>query len=159
MEFVEISGFGFVLLFILGGLLLVIAGLFVSSLLRPKRPNIEKLSTYECGEEPTGIAWGQFNNRFYIIMLFFVLFEAELLFLFPWSTVFGQKKILQLTGGLWGWFALVEIFIFVGFLVVGLAYVWGKGYLEWVKPQVKIPEFESKVPKELYDNFNERKYR
>ncbi|HYG37071.1 MAG TPA: NADH-quinone oxidoreductase subunit A [Cytophagales bacterium] len=151
-----ISEFGEVLLMIIGGLLFLLITMLVAKLIRPKNPNIEKLSTYECGEEPTGDAWGQFNVRFYIIALVFVLFDVELVFIFPWATVFGNKAVIAETNGLWGWLSLVEMFIFIGILVLGLAYVWVKGYLNWVKPEPKIPEFKSPVPRNLYNKINER---
>ncbi len=130
----------------------------ISKILRPAKPNIEKLSTYECGEEPTGDAWGQFNIRFYIIALIFVLFDVELVFFFPWATVFGNKQAIEETNGLWGWFSLVEMFIFIGIMALGLAYVWVKGYLDWVKPEQKLPDFKSPVPDDMYEKIN-RKYK
>jgi NADH-quinone oxidoreductase subunit A len=114
------------------------------------------LSTYECGEEPVGDAWGQFNIRFYIIALVFVLFDVELVFVFPWATVFGNKQLIQETNGAWGWFSLIEMMIFLGILVLGLAYVWVKGYLNWVKPEQKLPDFKSPVPRNLYEQVNEK---
>ena len=79
----EISGFGIVLLFIIGGLGFVLIMLLIGRFLRPDRPTEEKQTTYESGEDPSGTAWGQFNVRFYVIALIFLLFEAELVFLFP----------------------------------------------------------------------------
>lgn len=150
----QISEFGYILVFILGGIFFVAAGLFTSFLLRPNRPNVEKLSIYECGEDAQGNAWGQFNVRFYIIALVFVLFDVELVFLFPWATVFGQKELIEASAGLWGWFALVEVFIFVGILALGLAYVWVKGYLDWVRPEVSSTSYQSKIPTKMYEKFN-----
>ncbi|HEX6224880.1 MAG TPA: NADH-quinone oxidoreductase subunit A, partial [Chryseolinea sp.] len=83
-----LSAFGEVLLFIVAGVIFILVTLLVSKLIRPDRPNPEKLSTYESGEEPVSSAWSQFNIRFYIIALIFLLFEVEIVFLFPWSTVF-----------------------------------------------------------------------
>jgi NADH-quinone oxidoreductase subunit A len=70
--------------------------------------------------------------------------------------VFGQERLIRETGGLWGWFALTEAVLFVGVLALGLAYVWAKGYLDWVKPQPKLPTVDSKVPATLYETVNER---
>lgn len=151
-----VSDFGEILLFIVGGIIFVLGGLMTASLIRPHRPNIEKLSTYESGEEPAGTAWGQFNIRFYIIALVFILFDVEIIFLFPWATVFGQKALIEATEGLWGWFALTEMFIFIAILALGLAYVWVKGYLDWVKPENIRSTFKGVVPKELYKKVNER---
>jgi NADH-quinone oxidoreductase subunit A len=154
----QLSDFGIILLFIIGALAFVALVLGLARLIRPNRPNPEKLSSYECGEEPIVSANGQFNLRFYIIALIFILFDVELIFLFPWATVFGQKALIDQTQGLWGRFALIEMFVFVGILILGLAYAWVKGHLDWVRPEVKIPAVNSKVPKHLYDRVNERSY-
>ncbi|WP_020596892.1 NADH-quinone oxidoreductase subunit A [Spirosoma panaciterrae] len=154
-----LSDFGVILLFIVGAFAFIATVLFVARLLRPNRPNIEKNSTYESGEEPVGNANVQFNIRFYVVALVFVLFDVELVFLFPWATVFGQERLIRETGGLWGWFALAEAFLFVVILALGLAYVWAKGYLDWVKPQPKLPILKTKVPTELYRRVNEKYHR
>jgi NADH-quinone oxidoreductase subunit A len=151
-----ISEFGFLLLFIIGAILFVSIALTVAKLIRPSRPNIEKLTTYECGEEPIGNSWGQFNVRFYIVALIFILFEVEIIFLFPWATVFANKNLISQSKGLWGWFALLEAVLFVGILAIGLVYAWRKGFLEWVKPTPKPADFESKVPKFYYQKINEK---
>jgi NADH-quinone oxidoreductase subunit A len=113
---------------LLGG---VLCGLMLGlgALLRPSNPHPGKLATYECGEPPSGPAWINFNIRFYLIALVFVIFDVELAFIYPvaavfrdWVTVRGQ-----------GLFALVELAIFVGILGVGLVYVWRKGDLQWLK--------------------------
>jgi len=153
-----LSDFGVLLLFILGAFAFIAVVLFAARLLRPNRPNVEKNSTYESGEEPIGNANVQFNIRFYVVALVFVLFDVELVFLFPWATVFGQASLIRATGGLWGWFALTEAFLFVAILGLGLAYVWAKGYLDWVKPQPKLPTAPTHVPPHLYDRVND-KYR
>ena len=119
-------------------------------LIRPNRPNAEKLTTYECGEDPSTSAWGKFNIRFYIIALIFLLFEVELVFLFPWATVFGKKELVEATDGLWGWFALGEMAVFVLVLALGLVFAWAKGYLEWERPEVQVAQTHSKVPEDLY---------
>ncbi|AQG78117.1 NADH-quinone oxidoreductase subunit A [Spirosoma montaniterrae] len=152
-----LSDFGILLLFILAAFAFIAVVLFVARLLRPHRPNIEKNSTYESGEEPIGNANIQFNLRFYVVALVFVLFDVELAFLFPWATVFGQEQLIRETDGLWGWFALAEAAIFVAILALGLAYVWAKGYLDWVKPQPKLPTANTNVPMSLYEQVN-RKY-
>ncbi len=151
-----LSDFGIILLFIITGLAFVGLVLFVGSLLRPNRPNIEKQTTYESGEEPVGNANVQFNVRFYVVALIFVLFDVELVFLFPWATVFGQKALIEETNGLWGWLSLAEMFIFVALLALGLAYVWAKGFLDWVKPEPKVPEMKTAVPVSLYEKVNQK---
>lgn len=159
MQNTQISAFGEILLFIVGAMVFVTVTLLMAGLIRPNRPNPEKLTTYECGEDPTGTAWGQFNPRFYIVALIFILFDVEIVFLFPWATVFGQRELIESTNGVWGWFALAEMFIFVAILALGLAYAWAKGFLDWVKPHVERPEFKSPVPKALYKQLNERNSR
>ncbi len=134
-----LSDFGIMLLFILAAFAFIGGILLFGKLLRPDRPNEEKLTTYESGEEPVGNANIQFNPRFYVIALIFVLFDVELVLLFPWATVFGQATLIAETDGLWGWFTLTEAFIFVGVLALGLAYAWAKGYLDWEKPQPNTP--------------------
>lgn len=153
---IEISGFGTVLLFIVGGVGFLIATLLIGKILRPTHPTMEKQIIYESGEEPSGTAWGQFNVRFYIIALIFLLFEAELVFLFPWATVFGEDTLMQQTNGLWARFSMIETFIFIGILFVGLAYVWKKGMLEWVRPKPKKSDFQSKIPAEAYAKFESK---
>ncbi|MBI4321474.1 MAG: NADH-quinone oxidoreductase subunit A [Chloroflexi bacterium] len=95
--------------------------LVISSLIRPKRPNPVKLATYECGLETSGPTWVQFRVGFYIYALVFVIFDVETVFLYPWAVTYRQL----------GLFALVEMFIFVALLVVGLVYAWRKRALVW----------------------------
>jgi len=156
MESGYYSGWAEVLLFLIGGLVFVLVTLLVSRIIRPDRPNAEKLSTYESGEEAQGAAWVQFNNRFYIIALIFLLFEMEIVFLFPWATVFAKKELLDQTSGAWGWFALAEMLIFIFVLALGLVYAWVNGHLSWVKPEPTVPEQKVKVPRAHYDAINEK---
>jgi NADH-quinone oxidoreductase subunit A len=152
---IYLSAFGEVLLYIIGGILFIMISIFVASLLRPNRPNAQKLSTYESGEEAISTAWTQFNVRFYIVALIFLLFEVEILFLFPWTTVFANKELLEQTNGLWGWFSVIEVVTFIGILAVGLAYAWVNGHLDWIKPEPSPTEMKSPVPRELYEKINE----
>lgn len=151
-----LTDFGIILLFILTAFAFIALILFLARLLRPSRPNVEKLSTYESGEEPIGNAGIQFNIRFYVVALIFVLFDVELVFLFPWATVFGRANLLAQTNGQWGWFALTEALLFVGVLALGLAYAWAKGYLDWVKPSPQIPTVSNPVPTDYYQRINEK---
>ncbi|WP_031526632.1 NADH-quinone oxidoreductase subunit A [Dyadobacter crusticola] len=151
-----ISDFGYILLFIIAALVLLGTMLTIAKFLRPHKPNEEKLTTYESGEDPMGNAQIQFNVRFYIVALVFVLFEVELLFLFPWSIVFGNEDLIAQTNGEWGWFAMAEMTVFIGILIFGLAYAWVKGYLDWVRPNPQIPEVKSPVPADMYKQVNER---
>jgi NADH-quinone oxidoreductase subunit A len=93
--------------------------------LRPERLDPEKETTYECGEEPVGSAWIQFNIRFYVFALIFIVFDVEAVFLLPWAVVFRELGTL----------AYVEGLVFIGILAVALAYVWRKGDLAWVRPE------------------------
>lgn len=150
------TDFGNILLFIISAIALFVGILAFGRLLRPNKPNVEKNSTYESGEAPIGNANVQFNVRFYVVALIFVLFEVELVFLFPWATVFGQKDLITQTNGLWGWFAMTEMLIFVGILVVGLVFAWAKGYLDWVRPTPKVPQVQTQVPTYLYEAVNQK---
>jgi NADH-quinone oxidoreductase subunit A len=104
----------------------------MQKLLAPNNPYQRKLTPYECGEPPTGKAWINFNVRFYLIALIFVVFEVEVAFLYPVAAVYmdwirrGQRL-----------YVLSEILIFLGILAVGLIYVWVKHDLEWLK---KVPD-------------------
>jgi NADH-quinone oxidoreductase subunit A len=156
MEEYQLSAWGEVLLFIIVGILFVSMALLVSRLIRPNRPGVEKQTPYESGEQPVGTPWIQINTRFYIIAIVFLLFEVEVIFLFPWSVVFANKTLIAETNGAWGWFSLIEMGIFIGLLALGLAYAWAEGHLDWVKPAPEITTFSSPVPKSLYDKINER---
>lgn len=151
-----ISEFGVILLFIFAAIALIAIMLTLAKVIRPHRPNEEKLTTYESGEDPLGNANVQFNVRFYVIAIVFLLFEVELIFLFPWAVVFGQENLIRQTDGLWGWFSLVEMSVFVGVLILGLAYAWSKGYLDWVRPRPQLPDVQTKVPSQLYQKINEK---
>jgi NADH-quinone oxidoreductase subunit A len=125
-----------ILVFIAVALGFLVFNLLVWWLIRPSRFSEEKLTTYECGENPQGSAWVQFNIRFYVFALIFIVFDVEAVFLLPWAVIFGQMRnsldpahqaVLPL------FFA--EALVFIAILVVGLAYVWRKGDLEWVRPE------------------------
>lgn len=151
-----LSEFGRILLFLIGGLVFLSVSFLVAKLVRPNRPNAQKLETYESGEQPMGQAWSQFNMRFYLVALIFLLFEVEIVFLFPWATVFANKNLIQETNGVWGWFSLVEMLVFVLILALGLAYAWVNGLLDWIKPVSKTSDIPSAVPKEMYHTINEK---
>ena len=109
------------------GIILVAVRLIIQWLIAPSNKTKEKMETYECGEESEGSAWLQFNIRFYVIALIFLIFDVEVVFLFPWAVVFKEMGLL----------ALIEMGIFLLILVVGLAYVWVKADLNWVKRKVR----------------------
>jgi NADH-quinone oxidoreductase subunit A len=102
--------------------------LVVTRLARPSAPSAAKNSTYECAEPPASPAWFNFNPRFYIIALIFLVFDVEVAFTYPVAVVF-RRWVAQGNGGL----AFTELLVFVGILLVGLAYVWVKGDLEWIR--------------------------
>lgn len=126
--------FASVLVFLILGALLVALMTGLSWLLRPHNPEPGKLTTYECGEPPTGSAWINFNIRFYLVALIFVIFDVEVAFVYPVAVVFRDWV---LKGN--ALFALSEILLFVGILFVGLVYVWVKRDLEWLK---RVPAAE-----------------
>ncbi len=117
-----------ILTFIAVGIGFLAFNLFVWYVIRPRRFSEEKLTTYECGENPTGSAWVQFNIRFYVFALIFIVFDVEVVFLLPWAVVFRELGLL----------AFVEGVVFILILVVGLAYVWRKGDLEWVRAEDRL---------------------
>ena len=115
-------------MFFLVGFGFVFANLLLGKFFRPHNPYPDKNEIYECGERPIGGAWIQFNPRFYLVALIFLIFDVEIAFIFPIATVF--KSFLESGNGA---IAIIELFIFLGILLLGLAYVWRKGDLHWVK--------------------------
>ena len=107
--------------------------LIVAKILRPRNPNYAKMTTYECGELPVGSSWVRFNVRFYLVALFFLIFDVEVIFLYPWAVVFKHLFPVPGLGALVFW----EMVIFLGILTTGLAYIWVKGDLNWVKKLVE----------------------
>jgi NADH-quinone oxidoreductase subunit A len=120
-----------VLVFVGLGVALCALMMGLGALLRPSNPERSKLTTYECGEEVEGDSWINFNIRFYLVALIFLIFDVEVAFIYPVVAVFKE----WVDGGR-GLFALVEILIFVGILISGLVYVWRKGDLKWIKTVV-----------------------
>ena len=119
--------FGTVFFAVMLGIVMGAIPLVISWLIAPSNKTKDKLDTYECGEEAEGSAGLQFNIRFYIIALIFLIFDVEVVFLFPWAVVFKEMGVL----------ALIEMGIFLLILIAGLAYVWVKSDLDWVKRKVK----------------------
>ena len=120
-----LTGFAAVLAFLAVAVAFLVVNLLVWKVLRPSRFSEEKLTTYECGENPVGSAWVQFNIRFYVFALIFIIFDVEAVFLLPWAVVFRELGLL----------AWLEGLVFIAILVVALAYVWRKGDLEWVRAE------------------------
>jgi len=127
--------------------------MLANKLIALSKPNPEKLTSYECGEEPTGSAWLPFNSRFYVIALIFLLFDVEMIFIFPWATVYADKGLIA-ADARWGVFTLTEMFVFVGILILGLVYVWRKGDLDWIKSKPVAPTVQVKIPVSLYEKLN-----
>lgn len=115
---------------ILIALALLVAGgsILLGSIIRPHNPNKLKETAYECGEEPVGSAWANFNVRFYVIALIFIIFDVESALMFPVAAVFKRFNEIGLGGTL-----LISIFTFTLVLVAGIVYCWKKGDLDWVK--------------------------
>ena len=110
-----------ILVFLVMGIGFLAVNLVVWRIIRPSRFSEEKLTTYECGENPTGSAWIQFNIRFYVFALLFIIFDVEAVFLLPWAVVFKSLGML----------AFLEGVAFIAILVVALAYVWRKRAVGW----------------------------
>jgi len=102
----------------------VVVALSANRLLRPAVPTREKLLTYECGVDPVGEGWAQSYIRYYVFAFLYVVFAVDAVFLFPWATVFA--------GPGFGLITLAEMFVFLGFLAVGIVYAARKGVLSWV---------------------------
>ena len=111
----------FVFVFFVIGLMLPVVALFMGKLLRPDKPNVIKASTYESGIEPIHDSRVQFNVRYYLFGLLFVIFDVETVFLYPWAVAYEKLGI----------FSLIEMMIFVFMLGIGLAYAWKKKVLKW----------------------------
>jgi NADH-quinone oxidoreductase subunit A len=125
-----------ILVFIVVAVGFLVTNLIAWWVLRPSRFSEEKLTTYECGENPQGSAWVQFNIRFYVFALIFIVFDVEAVFLLPWAVLFGQaRQSLAPADQSLVLLYFVEALVFIAILVVGLAYVWRKGDLEWVRPE------------------------
>lgn len=117
-----VDSYSYVLLFLAASVVFVLAAFIASWLLRPQKPTQRKLSTYECGEVSKGTSFVQYNVRYYLIALIFVIFDVEAVFLLPWAVAF---KPLGLLG-------FVEALIFILILLVGLIYAWKNKALEWL---------------------------
>jgi NADH-quinone oxidoreductase subunit A len=90
-------------------------------LLGPRNATAAKLEAFECGNESSGSAWGRFSVKFYLTAILFIVFDVEVVFMYPWALVFRQL----------GWFGMSAMGIFIGVLALGLVYEWRKGALEW----------------------------
>jgi NADH-quinone oxidoreductase subunit A len=114
--------------FVVVGLSVPLLMLTLGWLVRPHTPNPQKLATYECGEPPVQAAWFNFNPRFYIVALVFLVFDVEVAFTYPVAVVF-RRWVLRGAGAV----AFAELGLFVTILALGLAYVWRRGDLNWIR--------------------------
>ncbi|GIH22343.1 NADH-quinone oxidoreductase subunit [Acrocarpospora phusangensis] len=105
------------------GVAIFAGGLLINRLLRPDRPTAEKLTTYECGVDPVGDGWAQSQIRYYVFTYLYVVFAVDAVFLFPWATVFAAPGF--------GLTTLVEMFVFLAFIALGILYAWRKRVLAW----------------------------
>lgn len=115
---IEYLGIIFSFLFAIG---LTAFLLFLPKVLSPKMPNVLKSAPFECGKTPFGLPSGQIPVHFYIVAMLFIIFDVELVFLFPWAITFREM----------GLFGLGEMACFMGFVILGFCYAWKKGALEW----------------------------
>ena len=127
-----LTEFGKILIFIILAIIFVVVVLITAKLLRPKRPTYEKNLIYECGENPQGSPWVKFNIRFYVVALIFLIFDVEVVLLFPWALAYKEYGVYGFTVGL----------IFLLVLGLGMAYEWRKGDLEWARPEPKAPKLK-----------------
>ena len=120
-------------IFVAFGAAFVLVNLVVGALVRPHVPNPEKAAVYECGEPTIGSSWVQFDLRFYIVALVYLIFDVEVALFYPWAVAYGNASknpegafAIRQTG-------LVDMLFFFGVLMVGFAYLWRFGYLDWVR--------------------------
>ena len=111
------------LLFVVGGLAISLGGLTIGRLVRTSLPHPEKSAPYECGEPAIGSSWVQFDLRFYVVALVFLIFDIEIALFYPWAVVYKEAGIA----------ALWDMLFFFGVIVVGFLYLWRFGYLDWVR--------------------------
>ena len=126
-----------VTIFIAFGAGFVLVNMIVGRLVRPQLPNPEKQTVYECGEPTIGSSWVQFDLRFYIVALVYLIFDVEVALFYPWAVAYGSAPRLAAelgttTQALRG-VAIVDMLFFFGVLLVGFAYLWRFGYLDWVR--------------------------
>ena len=125
-----------VLILTIFAIVMIALPLIIQYLISPRtNKGGEKLIPYECGEIPEGTAWVKFNIRFYIIALIFIIFDVEVIFMYPWALVFKEFQKADL-----GFIVFVEMFLFIAILLVGFYYVWKKGDLDWVKMEIRNPK-------------------
>ncbi len=117
----DLNQWAFIGVFLAVAVILPVVPILLGWLLGPRKPNPIKQDTYECGLETVGDTWVQFKVQYYIFALVFLVFDVEMVLLFPWAVAYGNL----------GLFAFVEVLVFLALLAVALGYVWRKGALEW----------------------------
>ena len=115
------KNFGTLFLFLAGGFVLSLVVMFINWFLRPRNPSAAKSRTYECGLDTEGPTWVQFKISYYLYALIFVVFDVEVVFLYPWAASFKTA----------GFFPFIEMVIFIAILAMGIWYAWKKGAFEW----------------------------
>ena len=130
-----LSDFGQILIYMIIAIGFVAIAFIMAKLVSPKKANKGKDSTYECGETTVGETWVKFNVRFYVVSLIFIVFDVEIIFLFPWAVVFREM----------GMIAFLEMVVFLVILIFGFIYVLVKGDLQWDKPEPIIPKLERQI--------------
>ncbi len=119
------SAYSIVGILFLVGVLFVTFALTANRLLSPTRPTREKLLTYESGVDPVGEGWAHTHVRYYVYAYLYVIFAVDSVYLFPWATIFASPGFRGTT--------LLEMFVFIGFLAVGILYAYKKGVLTWLE--------------------------
>ena len=111
------------LIFVVAGIGMSLGALLIGKLVRTKLPHPEKGAAYECGEPTIGTNWVQFDLRFYVVALVFLIFDIEMALFYPWAVVYREAGVA----------ALWDMLFFFGVIVVGYLYLWRFGYLDWVR--------------------------
>ena len=133
-ELPMIASYGLVLAFLVTGVMFLFGPLLLQRFLAPRKFSAEKNIPYECGEDPVGTPWVQFNIRFYVFALIFLIFDVEVAFLLPWAVAFRSPEIAANYGMLAFWDGV----LFVTILVIGFAYLWARGDLKWIRPDPRF---------------------
>lgn len=124
-------------IFVVFGAAFVLVNMLMGMVARPQIPNPEKAAVYECGEPTIGSSWVQFDLRFYIVALVYLIFDVEVALFYPWAVAYGSAGQLGASVGMSAFeirqVALVDMLFFFGVLLVGFAYLWRFGYLDWVR--------------------------
>ncbi|MBF0544458.1 MAG: NADH-quinone oxidoreductase subunit A [Candidatus Riflebacteria bacterium] len=120
--------YAFPVIFAIVAIGFVASGLLLVKIFAPSNPYPEKMSTYECGAETIGTAWVQYNVRYYMFTLIFLIFDVETVFIFPWTKVYRSLESF----GIPIYYGFIEGFVFLMILFLGYIYAWRKGILEWV---------------------------